>query len=230
MSPTKKMYGLPILNLQNVSEIMAKKELSGFRKLAPAMPLEKYLEKKFTKTEEEELRFVPKVEVVKFKDPKGNDFNGFRNLFKNGVLVFALLPGDLLPICAEFKHGCERVMLCLPSGLIEPGDKNPEVAAKREFKEEMGITLRKLVLLNRQSIPVDARVSTRQNYFFLGMPSDPLGIKKQKREGAEFIERFLVSIDNWLKFMEAGLVDECSMAATLLALRKLKICGYSDCY
>lgn len=223
MNFIEQSYGLPIVDLQNLSELIRLHKVDRFHKLAEAIPLEKYLKMNLTEDEKKELRFAPKVEAVKFKDPQGENFTGFRNVFKNGVLIFALLPGNLLPICAEFRHGCERVMLNLPSGLIEPNDINPEAAARREFEEETGIALQKIIPLNLKGIPVDARSSTRQNFFFLGVPTNPFEIRESKMQKAEFIASFLIHVDNWLKLMESGMVDGCSVSGTLLALKKLNL-------
>ncbi|MDO8515866.1 MAG: NUDIX hydrolase [bacterium] len=222
MSVIKKMRGLPIMDLQNFSKLLRTRNIAGFRRLGKKLPLERYLTTKLTEREKSELRFAPKTEIVKFKDPNGNIFTGFRNAQKDGVLVFALLPNNLLPICAEFRHGCERVMLTLPGGLIEPSDKNPEATAKREFAEEMGIALKKLIPLNTRGIPVDARSSTRKNFFFLGIPAIPIKSRRQKTDKAEFVARFLISIEHWLALMERGLVDESAVATSLLALKKLR--------
>ena len=221
MGTIKKMYGLPIMDLKNFSTLLRAQKIAGFRKRGRVVLLEKYLKMGLTEKEKKDLRFAPRAEVVKFRSPDGNDFVGFRNAQKDGVLVFALLPNDLLPICAEFRHGCEKVMLNLPSGLIELGDKNPQTAAKREFKEEVGIALKNLAPLNSRGVPIDARSSTRKNFFFLGIPTDPLRIKKPRMEKAEFIARFLIRVDHWLALMELGIVDDCSITGTLLALKKL---------
>ncbi len=225
MGEIKKIYGLPVMDLQNFSSLMRTRKVAGFRKLTKTISFEEYLKTALTKDERRELKFAPKTEVVKFRDPNGNIFTGFRNAHKSGVLIFTLLPNDLLPICAEFRHGTERVVLNLPAGLIELMDKNPKVAAKREFREEIGIALKDLILLNSGGAPIDARVSTRQNFFFLGIPALPLRIKKTRMGKAEFITRFLIRVDHWLKLMEFGIVDDCSIAGTLLALKKLKRLG-----
>lgn len=221
MDSIKMLRDFPLLTLQNFSTLMEARDLSGFRRVSDAISFEKYLEMDLTQNEKEELRFAQKVEVVRFKDPNGEPFAGFRGVQKDGVLVFTPLPGEMLPICAEFRHGCERVILNLPAGLIEEDDPNPETAAKREFEEETGIVLQKLTPLNSNGIPIDARSSTRQNFFFLGIPADPIQIKKPNTHKAEFVKRFLVATEDWLHLMKLGAVEDCSMSATLLALREL---------
>ncbi|MEK7076910.1 MAG: NUDIX domain-containing protein, partial [Patescibacteria group bacterium] len=211
------------INPQNFSELVRKHKVGDFNKITKAMPLEKYLRGPLSKDDKKELRFVPKIEAVRFRDPRGKNFTGFRSVLKDGAIIFAQLPGDLLPVCAEFRHGCERVMLNLPAGLIEPSDQSPKVRAKKEFEEETGIALKKLVPLNRGGIPIDARVLTGKNFFFLGIPKKPLTIRPQKTHKGEFVARFIVRFDDWLKFMEMGMVDDCSITGTLLAFKKLKM-------
>ncbi len=218
------IQGLPVINQKNVHTLLKVYAVGNFRKLSPAVPIKTYLKKKLTERERRELTFVPKIEVVRFNDPRGKRFTGFRCACKNGVLIFTLLPGNMLPICAEFRHGCEEVMLNLPAGLIEPDDASPKTRAKKEFEEETGIALQKLIPLNSKGVPIDARMLTRKNFFFLGVPKIPLTVKPQRTHEGEFVARFLVHLDDWMKFIEQGIVDDCSIAGTLLALRKLKIC------
>ena len=222
MNSLEKIYGFHVINPQNFSELIRVSKVADFRKISDTIPLQEYLKMDLTETEKKELRFAPKTEVIKFKDPAGENFTGFRNSLKDGVLIFALLPDNLLPICAEFRHGCERVMLNLPAGLIESDDANPGARAKKEFEEEIGITLKELISLNSGGVPIDARILTRKNFFFLGVPAEPIEVKEQKLHEAEFVARFLVRLPDWLEFMEMGTVDGCSVSGTLLALRKLE--------
>lgn len=215
------IHGLPVVNQKNLPAFLRARAVGNFRKLSPAMPIETYLKRKLTPRERRELHFVPKIEAIRFKDPRGRRFTGFRCACKNGALIFTLLPEDMLPICAEFRHGSEKVMLNLPAGLIEPNDANPKARAKKEFEEETGIALQKLIPLNARGIALDARILTRKNFFFLGVPKIPLAVRSQRTHDGEFVARCLVSLLDWMKFMEEGLVDDCSIAGTLLALRKL---------
>lgn len=61
------------------------------------------------------------------------------------MLVFTVLPGNFVPVVAEFKHGAEEVVIALPGGKINQ-DETPEVCAEREFLEETGIRLKKVEL------------------------------------------------------------------------------------
>ena len=217
----KQFHDFPIITPQNFKELLHEHKVDDFSKVGEAIPLEKYLKMNLSEAEKKELKFAPKVEAVRFKDPSGKNFTGFRSALKDGAIIFAQLPGNLLPVCAEFRHGCERVMLNLPAGLIELDDQTPSVRAKKEFEEETGILLKKLLPLNLDGVPIDARALTRKNFFFLGIPEDPPIVNPQKTHKSEFVARFLVNMDDWFKFMSDGVVDDCSIAGTLLALKKL---------
>ena len=217
----KTIHGFSVINPKNFSALIKKSGVGNFQKLSPPLPIETYLKKKLTPHERRELLFAPRVEAIPFKNPRGGRFTGFRCRYKNGVLIFALLPGNMLPVCAEFRHGCERVMLNLPAGLIEPNDKSPKIRAGKEFEEEIGISLKKLIPLNSGGVPMDARVLTRKNFFFLGIPKKPLVVQKQKTHAGEFVARFLIRLEDWLEFMKLGMVDDCSITGTLFALEKL---------
>jgi 8-oxo-dGTP pyrophosphatase MutT (NUDIX family) len=54
------------------------------------------------------------------------------------VHVVALTPDDRLVLVRQFRPGAQAVTLELPGGLMEAGESDPVVAARREFTEETG--------------------------------------------------------------------------------------------
>lgn len=54
------------------------------------------------------------------------------------VNVVALTPDDRLLLVRQFRPGAGAAILELPGGMVEAGETDPAVAARREFTEETG--------------------------------------------------------------------------------------------
>lgn len=215
-----KKYGLPLVSKKNIFETLDNLGLKPWRAIEQPLPLEKYRQKNLTKTQQKELEYAPKTEVATFLTPYGKPWRGFRTIGRHGTVVFCLLPNKLIPICAEFRHGCEVISLNLPGGIYTT--ENPKECAKREFEEETGICLNKLTALTARGVPVDARRSNIRNFSFIGTPTNPVLTKKQSLDRNEFLKCLLIPLDDWLQLIEDDLVqDGYSIVTTFLALRKL---------
>lgn len=168
------------------------------------------------------LHFIPKSEVVVFSNPENRSFVGIRKRTADGVVIFTVLPGNYIPVCAEFKHGIEEISINLPGG----GNfsvKNPRIQAKKEFEQETGIILKNVTRLSPKGISNDARANANRVYYFMGNVSKPLRVMPKKLDKEEFLEAFLMSIDDWLKLIKSnGVIDGQSVIATFLALQQLR--------
>ena len=69
--------------------------------------------------------------------------------FPNWVQVIPITPDDQIVMVRQCRHGCGRVFLELPGGLIDKNDLSPDQAAKRELLEETGYCTENLMLLTR---------------------------------------------------------------------------------
>jgi len=69
--------------------------------------------------------------------------------FPNWVQVIAITPDDQIVMVRQYRHGCGRIFLELPGGLIDENDLNPDQTAKRELLEETGYCAENLMLLTR---------------------------------------------------------------------------------
>lgn len=215
------MEKLTVVTAENIFGTLKNLGVKPWEKIGTPMGIEEYLKKDLSEEEKKILRFAPKIEVASFKDPNGNDFRGFRSIGKHGAVVFALLPDDLLPICAEFRHGTETISLNLPGGTFDK--EAPQEGAKREFEEETGIALGELIALSPEGTPIDARLTNRRNFSFLGIPRLPLVIKEPVLDRQEFTKTLLIPLADWLTLITENKVeDSYSTVSTFLALRKLK--------
>ncbi|MEK7631838.1 MAG: hypothetical protein AAB445_03155 [Patescibacteria group bacterium] len=192
-----------------------KKELMSFAEYACG---------ELSETERADLRFVPPIEVVQLNKPDGGDFAGFRTRTKNWATTFCLLPDDYVVIVAEWKHGAEEITLVPPSGVPSKIDHGSmDACAKREFEEESGILLEKVVpLAGLNGLPIASRNLTTRFYPFLGIPKLPINPGPSKLDQNEYLKMVLISLPEWLKLINSGETnEECSVSVTYLALQDL---------
>jgi len=215
-------YGFPLVNSANIFAVLKSLKLKNWRQVGKPVILNDFLKNKKTILGRDFLKFVPRNEVVSFRSPEDDIFRGVRRTTADGVVVFTLLPGNLVPICAEFKHGIGQISLNLPGGANFSGE-NPSIQAKKEFKQETGIILKKLINLSPAGISNDARACKDRVFYFLGKPVMPLKIADKDLDKNEFLEALLIPLAEWIKLISSNKVlDGQSIVATFLALKKNK--------
>jgi len=218
-----KKYGLPVANADNVLKIVKSSGVADWKKVANSAVVENCPEfNLFCREVEVKRRY--KIEISQFLSPNGEVFNFFRLAGGCGTRVFTLLDGGLVPICAEFQHGCGEVLFDLPGGRLEIGE-DPAVCARREFEEESGIILEKIIPLGSVGMPIAARHFDARNFSFIGIASNPVESQLQKLDPDEYLKVVLVNLDDWLKLIEREVVQSYSVSTTLLALRRLQGMG-----
>jgi hypothetical protein len=67
----------------------------------------------------------------------------------NWVQIIPITPEDQVVMIRQYRHGCARIFLELPGGLIDKGDLSPYQTAKRELLEETGYLAEDPSLLTR---------------------------------------------------------------------------------
>lgn len=216
--------GLPTVNSQNFISVLASLGLKRWNKLSE-VSLEDYLSEQLTTEEVEDMdRFSPKTKVKTFLNPKGQKFVGFSQVGgdKDGVLVFSVLPGSLVPIIAEFKHGVEEIIIALPGGKIGQGE-TPEACGKREFLEEIGIELERVELLNPLGTPVVPRIFSSRGYYLVGFPKYPIVKKELRLDKNEFLQPALIRTDELKKLIWSYNSFFCPFSALLILVALEKI-------
>src|SRR3989344_6579161 len=221
-------YGFPIVNSANVFSVLEELGIKRWPRIEGPVLLEKYLGQDLTDRQKREVeKFAPRVEVDIFEDPTGRPFTGFRAAwhYGAGTRVFTILPGDLVPIAAEFRHGAEVISLILPGGTFEEKDSTPGQCAKREFEAETGIMLdyvMPLETIDVSGIPVSARQTNQRCHGFLGILPKSLKIAEQRLEPREFLKIVLIPVSEWVKLIMDGQVKEGSaIISTFQALHRL---------
>lgn len=90
---------------------------------------------------------TPFIEVVTtpYTDTKGKNrrWDWIRRIGNQEVVIIAATFGDTLVITKEYRVPIEGYEYGLPAGLIDKGE-TPEIAARRELKEETGLDIEKI--------------------------------------------------------------------------------------
>lgn len=222
-------WGFPIVTAENIYQVLAELGIKPWPRIEPPISLEEYLKRDLTEVQRSELRFAPKAEVVFLQKPNGGSYTGFRSVGKNWSTVFTLLPGNLVPVVGEFKHGAERIVLATPSGVPGKAEagitdivEKMKACAKREFQEETGIPLEEIALLcGPDGLPASTRQSTERIYPFLGKVEEGFTLGKSKLDENEFLKLVLVPLEEWMKLIEEGKIELGIISATHLALLEL---------
>lgn len=217
----ERKFGLPVVNSENINAVLEQIGITKWEMVEEPQDLNSYLKYRSISEINRLLRFIPVDEVASFKQPDGQIFRGVRRTITDGVVTFTILPGNLVAICAEFKHGIEEVSVNLPGGGNHHNEKHSHVA-KEEFEQETGIVLREVVGLSPLGISSDARIHKSRTFYFLGVVDDPPVVQVKKLDENEILEPLLIPLKEWLKLIEINkVIDGQSVICTYLALAKM---------
>jgi len=225
----KTKYGFPVVDSENIFQILKDRGIEPWPHAMKPMPLAEYMAGNLTvEMKKEAERFAPKSEVVFLLQPDGKIFNGFRVTGEDGVIAFTILEDDLVVIVADFVHGGEIVRLNPPAGFYRSGGRETALScAKREVLEETGIVLKDneiSPLADSEGICDEPRRLTMKEYYFLARPGSPVTISPARPDATEFLQTILIPLKEWLKLIESGKVkDSTSITATALALFKIVV-------
>jgi ADP-ribose pyrophosphatase len=125
---------------------------------------------------------------------------------------------QILPITADghavlvrqYRHGCQRVTLEIPAGLVDPGE-DPAVAALRECLEETGYRAREALSLG----VVNPNPALFANKMFSYYATDVERERAVQNTSTELTEPVLVRVADLPRMLESGELDHGLVAATL---------------
>lgn len=103
------------------------------------------------------------VDLVDFRLPNDRGVHNYLIVDQPPVCVVLPLLGGKTFLIEEYERGIDRIGYKLPGGRIDP-DESPEVAARREAKEELGITACTMTRLGLASVD-PGRMTTLAHYF-----------------------------------------------------------------
>lgn len=77
-------------------------------------------------------------ETVQLEDGETVVENFYRVEIPSYVVIFAVTPGQTVPLVEQYRHGVRGYTLELPAGLVEKGE-DPLTSTRRELREETGL-------------------------------------------------------------------------------------------
>lgn len=218
-------YDYPVVTTANVFDVLRELGIDKWQHTAPVRTLDKYRQEELSESQRAELRFAPTVEVLTLQGPS-ETFRGFRTVGRNWTTVFALLPGDLVPLVGEYKHGTDEVLLVPPSGVPSKADlelDDPMAAcAQREWEEETGLRLKYVLPLQPKGLAIAGRQSSVRYFPYLGEVEEPIVRGASKLDANEKLAMVLMPLQEWLRAIEylPGM-ESAGVTTTYLALRHL---------
>jgi ADP-ribose pyrophosphatase len=156
---------------------------------------------------------VSRDEVIR---PDGDPGSHCIVRLKAGVSVLALDDEGCVHLTEEFHYAVGRVTLEVVSGGIDEGE-SPEAAARRELREELGITCRELVDLGVCDPFTSVVVSPTRLFLARG-----LAFGETDREGTEQIHCRRVSLTDALAMVHDGRITHAPSCLAILKTHLLR--------
>jgi len=147
--------------------------------------------------------------------------------FPGWINVVALTDQREIVLAREYRHGAGLVLTGLPSGGMEPGDPDPESAARRELEEETGYAGG--TFLGLGSDHANPANQTNRAWSFLAV-----GVRPDGHRRPDPTEEIEVIVEDYVGFMarfwRGDVSVQVSHVAALhqAALRLMQVSGPAD--
>jgi ADP-ribose pyrophosphatase len=141
----------------------------------------------------------------------GEEHNFYVIDFPDWVQIIPITANNQVVMVRQYRHGCGRVFLELPGGLMDKEDTNPRLTAQRELLEETGYSAENLTLLTRTCSQPAVLNST-------GLTFVARGAKKIAEPDLDASEDIEVSLIELQKIPEMIRTGEIEQGQTVMAL------------
>ncbi len=128
----------------------------------------------------------------------------------NWVNIIPLTGKDEVVMVRQFRHGIENFTVELPGGMVDPDDRDPKDAARREMIEECGYDADEIIELGR----VHPNPAIQRNYCYSYLARGVHKVMKPVTRGAEETQVMLVPVREISKMIAA---EEIQHALTIAA-------------
>ncbi len=144
--------------------------------------------------------------------PNGVEMSDYyRVLMPSYVMIFALTPHHEVVTVSHYKHGPQMVSLELPAGYVESDDPDPLATAKRELREETGMSTDSWQAVGRYFI--DGNRGCGWMYGFLARNAMPQ--QAQALESTELLTMQLIPLTVLKAAWLAGKVQNIAASALI---------------
>lgn len=172
------------------------------------------------KLKRKKLKFSGKIFSLYEETWSDGEKEFYREIIEHPGAV-GILPYDKenVYLVQQFRQAVKTELLEIPAGLLENGE-NPESAALRETKEEIGLEVKKLYRL--AAVYSSPGFTNEIIWLYAGFV-DPGSKVKQNLDYDEKLEVFKISHELFFKMIESGTIaDSKTLIAGLLFKEKLK--------
>jgi 8-oxo-dGTP pyrophosphatase MutT (NUDIX family) len=152
--------------------------------------------------------------------PSGAIINGYlREVGRDYAMVFAVLPDGTVPLVRQYKQGIAGPSYDLPAGYLDSSDEPPLQAAKRELREETGLTAETWQPLSHAV--VDSNRGDTRAHLFLALGAQPEGA--QELDPSEALVVSFHTPADLREMITSGMINSlASVAAIMMALDSLR--------
>lgn len=116
------------------------------------------------------------------------------------VNAIALTDDNQVILVKQYRHGVKQTALELPCGGVEPEDKSPQEAIKRELLEETGYKFNSYEELGA----VSPNSANHSNLTYCFLAKGVASIENQNLDSNEQIETKLVPFDDFIEMAKSG--------------------------
>lgn len=151
-----------------------------------------------------------KVQNDRVSLPNGGEAEREYIKHPGAAAILALTDDDQVVLEWQYRYPSGRHYIEIPAGKIDSGEP-PELAARRELREETGWEAREWSLLLEHDVAIaytDERV-----YIYL---AQGLSLGDVQRDEEEFLECFLLPFEEAMAWLDAGRIQDSKTQAALL--------------
>jgi 8-oxo-dGTP pyrophosphatase MutT (NUDIX family) len=125
------------------------------------------------------------------------------------INVMALTKDQMVILVEQYRYGLQAPTLELAGGVCDPGE-HPLETSKRELLEETGFISKEWISLGK----VSSNPAMQDNYTHSFLALNCEKVAEQKLDGNERIQVHLLPIEQFLDFVQSGVIDHSLVAAT----------------
>jgi ADP-ribose pyrophosphatase len=127
------------------------------------------------------------------------------------VNIIPLTPKREVVMVRQFRHGISAFTLEIPGGMIDPEDKNPAVAGRREMREECGFDSEDIVALGR--VHPNPAIQPNFCYSFFARNVKQVAAPQHNPGGSEETEVVMVPLKDVKGLIADGMITHALVIA-----------------